>query len=462
MRIALIDPSPLQLISPVEPYEHLGLGYLGAVLRKAGHKVLMVSSILDKLNFNETINAITKTNADLIGFSVKEIFARRTIQIIQKLRKKGVRARIVLGGHYPTFCDTTLLQEFPEIDFIVRGEGEFTLLELVESMQGNRELKEINGLSFRLGTEIIRNAPRELVADLDTLPFPIRDQTARLFQQSGEITLTASRGCYANCSFCSIQSFYHQTHGRRYRRRSPENIVAEIEHLQAQFNCHHFKFIDDQFIGPGPKGREEIRQLAELMIDRNLNIYFHIMTRVNDVDEGLFRLLKAAGLKSVFVGIESSQQRGLDVFNKSTTLAQNEHALEILDKLGITCIASFILIDPYSRSEDLMQNLDFLAQLKPKVMKNGGLLSVEPQVIAHQGTALFNRLAAENRLKGNFIDGFSYRYQDKKIWMFMKTWKIFERLILPLFYKIKNTFKYYISFSVGKFKNNPIFVFHHN
>jgi radical SAM superfamily enzyme YgiQ (UPF0313 family) len=462
MRIALVDPSPLQLISPIEPYEHLGLGYLGAVLRNAGHEVVMISSILDHLNLKQTVRAIVKTQADLIGFSVKEIFARRTIQIIQKLRKSGINSKIVLGGHYPTFCDTSLLQEFPEIDFIVRGEGEFTLVELVAALQGTRELKEINGLSFRFGAEIIRNEPRTLIANLDSLPFPIRDHTARLFKKSGEISLTASRGCYANCSFCSIQSFYHQTQGKRYRRRSAENILAEIESLQAQFNCNQFKFIDDQFIGPGPKGQAEIHRFARMIIDRGLNINFHIMTRVNDVDEALFSQLQAAGLKSVFIGIESSQQRGLDVFNKSTTLVQNQRALKILENLGITAIVSFILLDPYSTTEDLVQNLDYLNEIKPRVMQNGGRLSVEPQVIAHQGTAIFDRLVRENRLQGNFVDGFTYQYPNKKIWLFMKTWKLFEKLILPLFAKTKAYLKDYFLINVRKIPNYSKFVFHHN
>lgn len=462
MKVLLVDPSPLELISPIEPYEHLGLGYLGAVLRNAGHEVIFLSSILDKLNFKKTVNAIVKADADLIGFSVKEIFARRTIDIIQKLRKVGVKSKIVLGGHYPTFSDIALLQEFPEIDYIVRGEGEYTLLELVEALQGNADLKAINGLSFRLGTEIIRNEPRVLVDNLDSLPFPLRDQSARLFRKSGEISIAASRGCYANCSFCSIQSFYHQTQGKRYRRRSAENIVAEIEELQKRFNCHQFKFIDDQFIGPGRKGQAEIRRFAEILIDRGLDISFHIMTRVNDVDESLFSMLKAAGLKSVFIGIESAQQRGLDVYNKSTTLAQNQRALDILERLGITTIISFILIDPYSKTDDLIQNLDYLNEIKPRVLKTGGRLSVEPQVIAHQGTAIFNRLKQENRLQGNFVDGFSYHYSEKKIWIFIKTWKLFEIYLLPLFAKLKDRLQIFFKLTRIKLPNNLKFVFHHN
>lgn len=462
MRIVLVDPSPLQLISPIEPYEHLGLGYLGAVLREAGHEVVLVSSILDTLNLHQTVRAIMNARPDVIGFSVKEIFARRTMTIIQKLRKAGIRSKIVLGGHYPTFCDTPLLQEFPEIDFIIRGEGELTLLELIEAFQGTRELSQITGLSFRLGTEIIRNEPRALIANLDTLPFPIRDQAAPLFKKSGEISLTASRGCYANCSFCSIQSFYHQTHGARYRRRSAENIVAEIEYLQQRFNCHQFKFIDDQFIGPGAKGQAEIRRFAGLLIERNLNIRFTMMTRVNDVDEDLFRLLQAAGLKSVFIGIESSQQRGLDIFNKSTTLAQNQRALAILEKLGITTIVSFILLDPYSTSEDLLTNLDYLNGIKSMVLKNGGRLSVEPQVIAHQGTAIFTRLAREKRLRGNFVDGFSYQYPEIKIRIFVKMWKVFEKLILPLIAKLKVNINELLLTNIKKLPHYSKIVFHHN
>ncbi|MCK5738926.1 cobalamin-dependent protein, partial [bacterium] len=289
MKIVLVDPSPYRSFSVMKPYEHLGLGYLGAVLRDEGYDVQLFSSVLEQKNERRTVNALLLLDADVIGFSVKEIFARETINIVKGLRKAGSTAKIVFGGHYPTFNHEILLNTFPEIDFIVRGEGEYILLNLIRALERNGSFDEIAGLTFRQAEQVIVNDAVQYCLDVDTLLFPLRDYAPMTIGDSGEIAIAASRGCYANCSFCSIQTFYRGLKGKHYRRRSNDNILSEIEQLMQQFDCNSFNFVDDQFIPPGTIGQKAIESLSDEIIRRGLKIEFQCMTRVNDIREESLR-----------------------------------------------------------------------------------------------------------------------------------------------------------------------------
>lgn len=411
MRVVLVDPAPRYGIQ--EPYESLGIAYIASTLKREGHEVKLISSALEYLSLRGTVRAIIKAEPDLVGFSVMEIDARRTLAIVDALRHGRIKAHITLGGHFPTFNPTRILRGFDGVDSVVRGEGETTLSELAQRLSDRGSLKDVRGLSYRDGSEIRVNPPRALIRDIDTLPFPDRTLTEWVLRSASVMSMSASRGCYANCSFCSIRSFYGASPGPKWRTRSPEGIADEMEDLVHRFGRHPIRFVDDQFVGPGEKGRETAYRLGEEILRRKIGVKFTCSCRVDDIEEDLFRLFKKAGLKKVFIGVESGTARGLDTFNKRTTVAQNEKALATLDQLGLEYKIGFIFFDPYTTFEEVKQNLKFLAEISPFWQGKKGVLSITPSLIVHGGTPIHARLQSERRLIGNYLR-YGYRIEDRK------------------------------------------------
>ncbi len=460
MRVVLVDPAPRRGIR--EAYESLGIAYIAASLRAGGHEVTLISSALRCLSVRAMVRAIRKADPQVIGISVLEVHAKRALTLVNALRDAGSKAHISLGGHFPTFNHKKLLRRYEGVDSIVRGEGERTFLELVERLRDHQNLDGVEGLSFRevdaplveapfIGlprpvaavhekgfrrfVEIQVNPPRALIEDLDALPFPARDFAPLVLRQHSALSISASRGCYANCSFCSIRTFYDQSPGPKWRTRSPQRVVDEMEELVQRFRPSLIQFIDDQFVGPGVKGKEWALQLGEEMLRRKLGVPFTCSCRVNDIDPDLFGLLKEAGLTRVFIGIESGTERGLLTFNKRTTVAQNLNALATLDKLGIGYKIGFIFFDPYTTFEEVKQNLRFLSDIAPYWMKKRGLLSIEPSLIVHDGTPIHARLKRENRLSGNYLR-YGYRIEDRKARL--------AQIVFQFF--VKKTFVFYFAF----------------
>jgi len=435
MRVVLVDPAPRRGIK--EAYESLGIAYIASSLRAEGHEVTLISSALRCLSVRATVRAIRKADPQVIGISILEVHAKRALALVDALRDAGIKAHIALGGHFPTFNHTRILRRLEGVDSITRGEGERTFSELVECLNRNQNLDGIEGLSFRDFAKIRVNPPRALIEDLDVLPFPARDFAPLVLRQRSALSMSASRGCYANCSFCSIRAFYDLAPGPKWRTRSPERVVDEIEVLVQQFGHAPITFVDDQFVGPGKRGKAWAYQLGEEILRRKIGAPFTCSCRVNDIDRDLFGLLKEAGLTRVFVGVESGTERGLLTFNKRTTVAQNVNALATLDKLGIGYKIGFIFFDPYTTSEEVKQNLRFLSDIAPYWMGKRGMLSIEPSLIVHDGTPIHARLKREDRLLGNYLR-YGYRIEDRKARI--------ARLAADFF--LRETFVFYHAFSL--------------
>ena len=434
MRVLLVDPAPRSGI--VEPYEHLGLGYLCAAVREKGHETKIVSMPIHNLSVRRAVKRIREYDPDLLGFSVKEVNARRTLLMIKILRHVGLCSHITLGGHFPTFNHRRILQDFPEVDSIVRGDGEDTLIQLMEALANRNPLSAVRGLTFREWHRIKVNPPRPLIEDLDRLPFPSRNFTEEVIQRGGAIAISASRGCYANCSFCSIRSFYGTSPGRKWRARSPKNVGDEMESLASRFPNAQFNFVDDQFVGPGEKGRKYALDIASEILRKDMSIRFILSSRADAIEEDLFVHLKRAGLRKVFLGVESGTQRGLDRFQKKTTVEQNKRALRVLSKIGLDYTIAFIIFDPYSTLDDVRGNLEFLSEIRPFWWGKKGVLSIEPSIIVHRGTPIEQALRKEGRLKGNYM-GSTYTIEDRRIEAIRRCADMSLRRIIPAVHEMK-------------------------
>ncbi len=407
------------LLVGAEELENLATRYLAAVLRQHGYSVdLAAFSTVEEMD--TVVWQAELAQPRMIGLSI--IFQYRApefMQLAARLRQALPQAHITAGGHFATFAAQEMLKDFPALDSVVRGEGEQTLLELAQKLDAPESWDSILGLSFRRNDTPTDNPPRPLVARLDALPFPARDTPPKHHFGIGYSPIVGSRGCYRDCAFCSIHSFYAASGGKPQRFRSVPNLVDEMESLYHQFGVRFFVFNDDEWFPPGKARHTRIDQLAAELDKREIQVIMSIKCRADDVEEKLFRRLLDIGVVRAYVGVESGSDHSLQTLNKHTTAAQNRHALEVLQQVGMLADFGLIFFDPDSTVEDVRANLDFL-----RAMGGQGQAPLSfGRMEVYAGTPILSRLQREGRLTGNYM-AWNYVMADPRVellWRLMIT-----------------------------------------
>lgn len=401
-------PSTFRLVTS-EFQDHIGIGYLAAVLRENGLTVEMLDASLLRLSPRQVAEIIGGKKFKVLGLSQMNK-GQNSSRIIEAVRRQHSDAHIVLGGHYPTFWYDELLKANQGLDSIVRGEGDYTLLELAKAVLAKDDWTKTPGLVYQDGDKIVANHCRPLIKELDSLPFPARDTVPEILKRSGEVVVATSRGCYAACSFCSIPLFYGISPGPKWRARSADNIVKEIEHLVERWNLKRIFFIDEMFIGPRSIGRKRAYEIGQKILDSGVNITFRIECRADDVEEELFAFLKKAGLREVFLGIESGIQKELNNFNKKISIEQNKKSVDILRKLKIRPQLGFIMFTPYTTVDDVINNVKFIRAICGSLKEQREMMALPfGAVEVYKGTPLEKTLREEGKLKDIYLDR-GYRY----------------------------------------------------
>jgi anaerobic magnesium-protoporphyrin IX monomethyl ester cyclase len=400
------------LLIGAEELENLGTRYLAAMLRQQGHSVEL-AAFSTAADMDAVVRRAQLARPRLIGLSV--IFQYRApefLELAAELRRILPKTHITMGGHFPTFAARELLGDFPVLDSVVRGEGEFTLLELVHKLDIPEAWGNILGLSFRRAGQLVDNAPRPLIAELDTLPFPVRDTPPQHHLGVGYSPIVGSRGCYRDCAFCSIRPFYGSSRGKVQRFRSVPNLVDEMEMLYQRFGVRFFVFNDDEWFPAGKARYVRVVALKAELERRGLKVIMSIKCRADDVELDLFRRLLDMGVVRAYVGVESGSDHSLWTLNKRTTVAQNRHALEVLHQVGMLADFGLIIFDPDSTVEDIRANLDFLRDMggEGHAPLSFGRMEV------YAGTPILDRLQREERLAGNYL-AWNYTIPDPRVEM---------------------------------------------
>lgn len=414
MKILLVQPPVGYYLPQYFLSDSLGLGYLASVLRRDGHEVTILDSLLRSMTTAQTIAETLRHDFDVLGITASHEQKKSLISIVQSVRKQRPDAMVIAGGYLPTLSAEPLLRECPELDFVVVGEGEPVVTDVFGRIERGEDWRTALGVAYlKDGTAVVNPCP-PLIEDLDTLPFPARDSLKECpFPVT--VRIAGTRGCYHRCSFCCIRGFYSASGGRIPRHRSPKNIVDEMESIVSSLGLRDFRFIDDSFIGPTEKTRQWSLRIAEEIKSRKMDISFVMECRVDEVDRDILLALKDAGLTQVFLGIESGVQGQLDRYNKHVSVEQNRKAIEIVRECGLKLWSGFIMFDPYLTMSELAENMEFVSSTG--IARETTSITSAPfltRVNLYHGTPLTEQLRKDGLLldRGTDVD---YVFKDRWI-----------------------------------------------
>jgi radical SAM superfamily enzyme YgiQ (UPF0313 family) len=337
--------------------ENHGLCYIKASLIYHGFYVHMIDGNALDIPWHEAINQLDFDDYFLTGFSVYSTNYNNSVRLIKAMRKSGFTGHITMGGHYPTFSWHIILNNNHDLDSIITGEGETPVVTLAESLKSGKDWKDIEGLACRKDEEIICNPCGSLINPLKFPFLPDRESYGDLLKKQNFATISSSRGCWGNCTFCSVRTFYKLGHGPCWRPRAAEDIVDEIEYLNKE-GIANFAFCDDNFIGVGKEGIMRARSIGEEIIRRKLDIAYAIDCRPDDLDEDLFSFLSQSGLIKVNIGIESFVERQQKLYSKTLSFDMIEQAILLLKKQDFLIGLYTIFFDPFVTFEELSLNFN--------------------------------------------------------------------------------------------------------
>lgn len=390
----------IALIGP-EIEENLSLRYLSSSLIAAGFRAEIVPFSSEQ-DFAGVLNTILMAPEAPLIVGLSLAFQWRAMDLLavaMALREGGYQGHITAGGHFATFAAKELLQDFSELDTIIRQEGEETLVSLAHAIQKGLPLGDIAGLAFRVG-DTVKLGCMPAVPDLARLPWPDRRGTPAACFDHRIAPIVSSRGCYANCSFCCIAAWHEQTlPGKRYRLRDVEDVAAEMVDDQRKRGIEVFVFHDDNFFVPGHKKNiERFNALADALERQGMGRFATVVkARPTDVDIEVFEVLvKRLNCIRCYIGVETDADQGLETLRRWARPRQNHAAIAVARQLGLYICFNMLIFDPDTTLESLDTNLEFMEHASDYPFNFG-------RVELYAGTPLLQRMQAEGRVRGDYM-----------------------------------------------------------
>ncbi|MDG6223371.1 MAG: radical SAM protein [Candidatus Bathyarchaeota archaeon] len=360
MQVTLVNPPYPEGSHRHPPFIPLGIGYLAAVLEKNGFEVNVIDLQALPLPLNEVESELRKRKPDLVGLTSTTLTYKSALRVIRVAKKALPECVTVIGGSHVTFWDENALKECPELDIVVRKEGENTLLEIVQRLESGKSYDDVIGLTCRKGAEIIKTEDRPYIENLDALPYPAFHLfPIEQFNKYGNIIfpLMTSRGCTFWCDFCSAVRMF----GQRYRMRSPKKVVDELEFLYKKYGEKQYTFYDDAFT----VNQKRTEELCDEILRRGLKIRWDCETRIDMVSKPLLEKMHKAGCIAVWYGVEAGSQDVRDAMGKGISTSQTFNAFKWTQEAGMIAVASIILGFPGETKETAMESSGLLRKLNP-------------------------------------------------------------------------------------------------
>ncbi|MDD5253486.1 MAG: radical SAM protein [Candidatus Nanoarchaeia archaeon] len=346
------------------------LGYLASAVRNSGNEVIIIDGTKEKLTPGKLSNSLNKINPDLVGITVFSCDINVVKNYINVIKKFNNNIHVILGGPHVSGVETEIFENFPGIDYAITGEAEkgFPML-LNQISKKTKNFKDIPGLIWKENSKINHN-PSYFECDLDKLDFPAWDlidprtypkaPQGAVFRNYPIAPMIMSRGCPFQCTYCASKVVT----GQKFRKRSVDNIMKEVELLYNKFKIKEIHIVDDTFT----LDRQRVIDFCNELIKRKIRITYTFPNgvRLDTLDEELLRLLKKTGCYAMSVGIESGSQEILNDMKKNLNLKLIKEKIDLINKIGIDVNGFFIVGYPGETRKTILKTIKFAKKLKIK------------------------------------------------------------------------------------------------
>lgn len=383
-KVLLISPPWYRLFGGECFHSPLGLCYIGGVLEKNGYDVTIYNAdfntgreflsddkITEKYDlylnnlkdidykiWKEIETVLHEQLPDIVGISVSTAKYGSALNVSRLVKKLNPDIPVIWGGIHPTILPEETIKN-KDVDIVVRGEGEYTFLDLIHNIHNINKLENVLGITYKENNRIIHNPTRPLIENLDEIPFPARHLILNKEKYPPEAfgNIFTSRGCPYNCIYCASHLVW--THKVRYR--SPWNVISEIKQIKNLFKTRQFRFEDDSFT----LDKKFIENICDSLIQEKIDIQWWCETRANLVTDNLIKKMKQAGCEEITIGVESGDEETLKKIKKGITIEQIKNASTILNKNKILFSAFFLIGFPWETKTHIDKTISVMKELDP-------------------------------------------------------------------------------------------------
>jgi len=338
----------------------MGIMQLSAYLKaRTPHTVILMDAVPFFWSTRETVRRILAHKPDVVGITATSHSPLSAAMVVRQLKAAAPGIRTVLGGPFvSSFPDYALA--VPEFDYAVRGDGEEPFTELLNRISANESPAGVAGVIWRNNGEIVDNGPAEPIADLDSLPLPDREQVPieKYYTPSNAYKITStimsSRGCPNQCVFCNVP--------HKFRKRSPEHVVDEIQECSERYGIQEIHFIDDIF----NISTQRVIEISEEILRRNVKMKWGFKASVKQVSPEMLNIAKRAGCFRLHYGVETHSNEGLAALNKNITLDRIFDVFRMTREEGLVSIAYMMVGCPHEKTpEEMLGVKAFIRKLDP-------------------------------------------------------------------------------------------------
>ena len=359
-KIALVNTPLLQKTGHHPLFPPLGLSYMAAVLEQNDIEVKIFDCPVCEMDHEKLKSELDSFQPTIVGIGAMTPIIESALKSANVSKQVCPDAKVVMGGPHATFADKQIISDEKDVDIIVRGEGEETLLELAKQSPEMQKIGDIQGITFRKDNQVVRSVDRPFIQNLDALPFPAYKYIQmKRYRITGMklLPIISSRGCPFQCSFCVASQMF----GAKYRARSSKNVLDELEWLKNEYNAEGIAFQDDTLTFDKKRALE----IRDGMIERKLKLPWGCSSRADVVTKEVLAKMAKAGCDEICFGVESGCQRIRDSLKKKVTTEQCENAIKWAKEAGIFVTVSVILGYPGETKETLRESLEFVRQVEP-------------------------------------------------------------------------------------------------
>ena len=359
-KIILVNPPLLEDNSHHPLFPPLGLTYLAAVLEQDEHEIKIADCPISNLDHKKLSAELSSFQPNIIGITSMTPTIKSALLSARKAKEVCPDATVIFGGPHATFMDHQILGKEKAVDIVVKGEGELTLKELAQNEMISKNLQKIKGITFRKNDQLISTLERPYIQNLDELPRPAYKYVPMdKYRIHGKIHLPimTSRGCPFQCLFCVVFEIF----GAKFRARSSNSVVDELEWLKNEYGANAISFQDDTLTFD----RKRILDICTKIEERKINLPWGCQTRVDQVDKEVLSKMKKAKCNLVSFGIESGCQKILEAVKKKITIPQAQKAIKWAKDEGLFVAVSTIMGYPGETKEMMHQTLELIRRIEP-------------------------------------------------------------------------------------------------